>query len=616
MTDASAGSPAWVLPPGNYISQRERPYNGAPRRFSRYVEVRDGTRLAVDVYLPTPASDAAKFPALFTFTPYCRRFALAHDAPQLTEAAPTSAQYRDFFPAYGYALVTVDTRGTGASFGARTGMRAPEERLDYHDLVDWAARQPWCNGRVCITGISYVGAAADFAASTGHPAIRAIMPLCSVWDTWGDMFYPGGLLFTGMLGGYGRLIEALDQDRRDVLADFPYFAAPGLAGPAPVDDDTDGTLLAQAIAEHAANFDMTDFITQLGLRDATLRHDPDYSTATIAPKTYAAGIPSGLPHYGVSGWMDGAGYTAGAVSRFHALPNKEKRLLLGPWDHGARTHVSPARASAQSRFEMLAETLRFFDQHVAERETGLLAERPVHYFTMIEEAWHAADSFPPAGTSTRTWSLGPAGALQDGPAAEGADEYRVDHAIGTGKNTRYERIAGQPVEEYYPDWHGRDARMAHWTSAPLSAPIEITGTPAADLWITADTPDAAIIVYLEDVAPDGRTRYITEGALRASCRQVAPAPANHPHPGPYHPFTLEAQRHLVPNEPARLEIALHPTSWLLRAGHRVRLALAGADHDHLARVPFGVSPLLRILRGPAHPSVLKLPIAPRHPGTA
>ena len=358
----------------------------------------------------------------------------------------------------------------------------------------------------------------------GHPAIRAVMPVCSVWDTWGDMFYPGGLLFIGMLGGYGRLIEALDLDQREALRDFPYFSSPSLAGPAPVDEDN-GALLTQAIGEHAANFDMTDFITQLGLRGAALRHDPNFTTATIAPKTYAAGIPTGLPHYGVSGWMDGAGYTAGAISRFHALPNAVKRLLLGPWDHGARTHVSPGRKSARPGFEMLAEILRHFDEHVAERPTGLAQEQSVHYFTMIEEAWHAADTFPPTGTVMQSWVLGPNRNLLDSTAtlASGADEYRVDHGLGSGRNTRYERIAGQPVEEYYPDWHGRDARMAHWTSPPFAAPIEVTGTPVADLWITADTPDAAIIAYLGRCGA-GRANKITSPRARCApdCRAVAP----------------------------------------------------------------------------------------------
>ena len=609
MTDSSVGSVAWVLPPGEYIAQREVSHPDPPVQFSCYVAASDGTRLAVDVY--RPGGPSAPVPAILLLTPYYRRFALAADAAPGTEAVPGLAQYRDFFPRYGYAVVAVDTRGTGASFGARTGMRSPEERLDYHDVVGWVSRQPWCNGAIGITGISYIGAAADFAASLGHEAIRAVMPVSSVWDTWGDMFYPGGLQYTGMIGGYGRMIDALDNDRREVLREYPYFSQPGLAGPAPVDEDTDGSLLAAAIAGHAANYDTTDFIAQLGLRGAHLRHDPGFTTASMAPMTYAAGIPPGLPHYGVTGWLDGAGYTSGGIARFHALPNTEKRLLLGPWDHGARTHVSPARAHALPRFELLAETLRFFDEHVAGRNTGLRQERHVHYYTMIEEAWHAADSFPPPGTAMQRWLLGPGGALQTDEPPPGEDAYQVDHSRGTGRNTRYERISGQAVTQYYADWHGHDAAMLTWTGPAFRDAAEVTGTAVAELWMTADTPDAAILVYLEDVAPDGHTSYITEGMLRASCRSVGPSPAPYRHAGPYHPCTAETQSYLVPGEPALLQIGLHPTSWLVRPGHRLRLALAGADRDHLARVPWGRSPLLRILHGGTHVSALSIPVVQR-----
>ena len=186
---------------------------------------------------------------------------------------------------------------------------------------------------------------------------------------------------------------------------------------------------------------------------------------------------------------------------------------------GARTHVSPARTEgARPRFELLAETLRFFDQHVAGVETGLLRERRVHYYTMVEEAWHAADRFPPAGTAMRRWGLGD-GVLMEGDGA-GVDVYRADQSLGTGANTRYERIAGQAVETYYGDWDGRDRGMLCWTGAAMEEELEITGSAVVELLLEVDTFDAAVIVYLEDVSPEGGARDVTEGALRASCRAM------------------------------------------------------------------------------------------------
>ena len=607
MTDGSVGSAAWTMPPGTWLEGRARSH-GAIMRESLHVPVRDGTRLAVDVDRPAAGGP---WPAVLVFTPYYRRFALV--AGSAADPCPGTGQYRTWFPPFGYAVVCVDTRGTGASFGSRAGMRAPSERLDYHDIVDWVARQPWCSGAVGITGISYVGAAGDFAASTGHPAIRAVMPVSSVWDTWGDMFYPGGLLFTGMLGQYGRMMEALDRDQRGVLAEFPYFSDSGFAGPAPVDGDADGALLAAALREHDANFDMTDFITQLAHRGDALRHDAAFTTETIAPMTYAAGIPAGVAHYGVSGWMDGAGYTAAAIGRFAALPNPARRLLLGPWDHGARTHVSPAHtAGVPPRFELLAETLRFFDQHVMRMDTGLGDERPVHYYTMIEEAWHEADRFPPEGTVLQRWVLGPDGALlPHGAGAAGRDEYVADPSLGTGRHTRFDRIGGQSVPTYYDDWHGRSDAMLRWAGPAAERDSEVTGAPLVDLWLETDVADAAVCLYLEDVAPDGRARYVTEGVLRASCRAVGDAPPSYPHAGPYHPCTRASAEAMPRGKPALLQVAMHSTSWLLRAGHRLRLALAGADRDHLARVPWGVAPRFTVHRGGECVSAVHLPVVPR-----
>ena len=88
--------------------------------------------------------------------------------------------------------------------------------------------------------------------------------------------------------------------------------------------------------------------------------------------------------------MDGAGYANGALSRFLTLPNAERRIMLGPWDHGARVNASPWRARVEPELPVLGEVLRFFDEHLAGRETGLGEEDPIHYFTVHAEEWRSA----------------------------------------------------------------------------------------------------------------------------------------------------------------------------------------------------------------------------------
>ena len=165
----------------------------------------------------------------------------------------------------GYALVAVDVRGTGASFGTRDSFRSPRERDDYARIAEWVTAQPWSDGRIGATGISYVGAACDFLASSGNPAVRAIAPLSAVWDTYIDHYYPGGLLLNRLAQSYDAVMMALDHDRRDLLGEFAYFKDPNLAGPAPVDEDPRGDTRDAAVREHIANFRMPAFIARIPL---------------------------------------------------------------------------------------------------------------------------------------------------------------------------------------------------------------------------------------------------------------------------------------------------------------------------------------------------------------
>ena len=611
MSENARDSAAWAVPPDRYLAEHPPGFAPGCRRSSRYVTVRDGTRLAVDVHLPVGA-EPMRFPTLAIFTPYYRRFALAPEAPPAVEASPNTGHYRDFFVPHGYAVVVTDTRGAGASFGSRDGLRSPVERTDTYDIADWIVRQPWSDGVIGATGISYVGAAADFLASTGHPAVRAVIPTFSVWDTYGDHQYPGGVLMTTLAPVYNELMLGLDQDRRDILARFPYFADPHYRGPAPVDEDPDGRLLREALAEHAANFDLTDFIHRLEFRDSGLSYDPDYTSSVISPYSYAERIGPGVAHYSISGWMDGGGFSNGAVTRFRSLDNAANRLLLGPWDHGARTNVSPFRQSAKPQFPLLAECLRFFDRHLKGLDAGLERERRVHYFTIGAETWRAADGWPPPEAEERILHLGADASLVPDPAAhEGVDEYRADYAGGSGLQTRYERLYAQAVDDYYGDWHGRDARMLTYTAAPFRADTELTGHPVAEIRLEADQRDCVLFAYVEDIDAEGHCRYVTEGLLRALHRRESEPPRFHRVVGPYHGCTRKDAALMTPGEPVLLRFALLPISWLFRAGHRLRLALAAADRDHFSRIPDGRPPRLRIFRGGAQGSRLRLPLIRR-----
>ncbi len=569
---------------------RAVPFSLPSQPVSHYVSMRDGCRIALDVYVPQGAEDDAQFPTLLLFTPYFRRFKLKPGSDAV--ANPNTGKFSEYFVPRGYAVVVIDVRGTGASFGTRDGFRSPMERLDSVEIADWVIAQPWSNGVLGATGISYLGAASDFLASTGHPAVKAIAPLFSVWDTYADNYFPGGMQCTSLTQIYDVLMKGLDQDKREYLKDYKYYADPDYQGPQPVDEDTDGSLLQAAIAEHQSNFRQTDFMADLNYRENGLPYDATYSSASISPYSYADGVREDVAILSISGWMDGAGYANGAIARFLTLDSGPRHLVLGPWDHGARIDVSPWRQSEDPEFSLLGCVLRFFDTYLMGHDTGLRNEAPVSYYQLHSEAWADSHDWPPVAAASE---LFPTQSHTLGLTAEkGVTSYQATPETGTGLETRYERIAGVDSRNYYEDWQGRTAQMLSWDTPPLACGVVFAGHATLTLTATFDTPDAGIFVYLTEVEADGRERYITEGLLRALFRGAISPPDTIRINWPFHSFHKDSATPLPVGEVQSLQIPFLPTAWALSKGSRLRLSVAGGDKDHFKKVPHGKLPKIDV----------------------
>lgn len=595
MSDHDLKSDAWRVSPSRYLEQRPALFDIPEKPFSQYVEMRDGCRLAVDVYLPmtkvAQTSSSSAWPTIVIFTPYYRRFVTQQSD---VEPSPNCGKYRDMFVPRGYAVVVVDVRGTGASFGTRDALRSPKERDDSEEIAQWIVDQSWSNGVIGSTGISYLGAAAIFLASTGHPAVKAIAPLFAVSDIYKDQLYVGGVLSSIWAGRYDELMVSLDQDDRQTLSKFAYYGSPLLAGPQAVDEDVSGAALAQAIAQHKSNCHLSEMAREVPFRDDTFLHDPDLSLEICSPAFYTDLIGQDVAIYSISGWLDGAGYSNSAISRFLTMPHHSHRLLLGPWDHGARSNVSPWREETQAQFPVLAEVLRFFDHHLCGMPTGLDLEAPVHYFTLHAEQWQESDAWPPIKTTQRLYASQGGVLTQHAEQATGQDHYQVDFSVSTGTNTRYERLGAVGVEDYYPDWTQRQSRMLHFTTQVLENPIELTGHITANLSVSASESDATIYLYVSEILSDGTAKYVTEGILRALHREGMARDPNYQASWPYGAFDRGSKRLLTPNVASIMHFALLPISWQFERGSQLRISVAGSDEGHSPQVPHGRPPKLTI----------------------
>ena len=592
-----------ISQPGQYSGYSQPIYHGMVCR-SVYVPMRDGVRLAVDYCLPQGLPDGEKIPTIMTQTRYWR--AMVIPILRKDKAYPVLLSH-------GFAVVKVDVRGTGASFGTWPYPWSLEEIKDGAEIVDWIISQPWSNGRVGTYGTSYLGSTAEFLLVNQHPAVKAAVIRYALFDSYTDIAYPGGILHQWFLDIWNRVDQALDRNDTGTLMPMMGllpFRLPGIPGVKPVGRGREAKKeLQAALAEHRNNGDVYAEGLKYEFRDA-YSENWHGRIEQVSPYFYADAIAaSGAAIYSYSGWFDGA-YTAAAVNRYLTLSNPRK-LILGPWPHGGGENISPWRASRKNTFDHEAELLRFFDYHLKGINNGIMEEAPVWYYTLGEEKWNSAETWPPESATTTYYFAPDFSLTKDAPReTDASDRYQVDYTAGTGHASRYDSLVnlkGVPIE--YPDRAEADKKLLVYETAPLAEDLEVTGHPVVRLYVSSTADDGQFFVYLEDVAPDGTVSYLTEGLLRAACRKVsAEQPPYRMAPGvPYHTFIRADAEPLKPGEVALITFDLQPTSVLFQKGHRIRVAVAGADKDHYV-LPQGPEPEIKVFRSAQHPSAIDLPV--------
>jgi putative CocE/NonD family hydrolase len=589
--------------PGPWGHDEPRPERYAGVELSsRYLEMRDGTRIAVDVLLPAGLEESERLPSLLHQTRYWRSMVFRWPLSAFAER-PNPAQY---FVRRGYAFVSADVRGSGASFGTRSHPWSEAEVRDAAEIVDWIVAQPWSNGRVGAEGGSYNGTAAELLVTNGHPAVRAAAPRYSLFDAYADMAFPGGVPLPFLTAGWQSANESLDRNELPAVASL--LGRLLIAGVRPASPDP--RVLAEAVREHAGNANVRDIAATGTYRDDPMPGSGGLTVAAISPSGYGAELEAAaVPLYGWTGWLDG-GNSLAAIRRYRSLRVPGSRLILGPWSHGGKWGVSPT-SPGRTCFGHQRELIEFFDRHLRGQASPPPVEQPVRYYTMVEDRWKEAADWPPQAVAT-AYYLGGKGALTRVPPVEdgGSDVYEVDFSVGTGRESRWDTLLGDwPVA--YPDRAEQDRRLLVYETVPLDADLEVTGHPRVTVYVASTAADGAFFAYLEDVAPGGSVTYVTEGMLRALHRKLSIEPSPLAGIVPLHSYLRADALPLIPGEVAELRFGLFPTSYLFRRGHRIRLAFAGADRDHFARIPAEGSPRWHVARDRSHPSQLVLPAVSR-----
>ena len=574
-------------------------------RTSRYLTMRDGVRIAADIYLPRERTGSERFPTILTQTRYHRSTKLSF--PFTLIAATEPAIVRRFVER-GYAWVAIDVRGTGASFGSNPYPWSPAEYQDGGEVVDWIVAQPWSDGKVGATGVSYDGTAAEFLLAISNPALKAIAPRFSLYDAYTDIAFPGGIHNSWFTRSWAEGNIALDSN--ELPAGVPLLSRLAAAGVRPVDEDPDGGLLEQAIAEHQHNPDIHHEASALVCRDD--RTPSGFTTAEISPFSFATSATKlNVPIYSISGWWDGA-YANAAIKRFLSVPTFESRLLLGPWNHGGRRQISSAAPNTTVAFDQIGELLRFFDFTLKGLRNGIENEPPVHYFTMGAEEWRSADSWPPESETLTLYPRDANKLLWEFPMDDLAfDRYQVRQDVGSGRGSRWRSVYN--IDATPTRYVGRAelcSKLLCYTSPKLPQDVEVTGHAIVSIFLSSSAQDGIVIAYLDDVPPDGEPSYVTEGELRVAHRAISDDEPPYNQLVPYRSFERKDATLLPIGTVAELRFDLLPTSYLFKKGHRIRLLIAGADSDLFQHLPKD-APQLTIYRDRSRLTRVELPVVTR-----
>jgi len=541
------------------------------------VPMRDGVLLAADVYRADP-DPGRPVPAIVFGTPYDKR-------------GPGAVDEGRFFQARDYAYVSYDTRGRGKSEGL---WRAHvHDGRDGHDVVEWVARQPWCDGRVGTTGLSY-GGWNQWATAREHPPHLECMASFAAAGRWmQEIPYTFGvfqLYFAYWVYGTRRRImnRRSDLDWESLLMQLPVADMMESLGAAP------GTWP-----------DMRDHDT---LDDfwRGLRLDDDYRSLAV-------------PCLHVAGWHD----REDLLGAFHhyeqmmaASPRAaEQWLVVGPWPHVGTRYPQRSYGGVDygetAAVEMDAIQLRFFDHFLKGRANGWADEPRVQLFETGTNRWVAPPGWPLAG-ERRPLHLrhGEAGTTLDWDQAAGPEApraYRYDPAdpVRVPGGLSYEEFYEPKLDETH--LAARDD-VVLYSTPPLAEALAISGWPRLELFASSDGEDTDWHVKLEDQGPDGRLLRVAAGCLRAVCRE-----------------SLEHPTPLVPGAVTRFEVECNPVSHVFLPGHRLVLALTSSDFPWFARNCNRAGRAVdqrdprvavnTVYHGEGHPSRLWLPVVTGTPAT-
>ena len=484
-----------------------------------WIPLVDGTRLAARLWLPA-ATALAPAPAIFEYIPYRKS-----DISRLRDEGNLG-----YFAGKGYATLRVDMRGSGDSEGVMPDMYAPAELDDALQVIDWIARQPWCNGSVGMMGTSWGGTSSLQVAARQPAALKAIIAVCATNDRYNDdIHHMGGCVLTDSVE-WGATLPA-------ILAAPPD---PELVGP--------GWRKQWMARLEAMTFPLENWIKHETRSDY-------WRWGSVAEAR--GGIA--CPVLAVGGWVDRYSNTV-----MNLLAQNPERCwgIVGPWGHHYPDKGCPGPAIGFQQ-----EALRWWDRWLRGQDNGVEHEprlrvwmqdyaEPQDKIEVRSGRWVAEARWPMGDQEVVKLHLAPGQLHEESGQANCRLEVPFGLAVGdaAGDSGYFGRSGGLPLDQT-----ADDACSLLFESAPLEEPLEILGAARLSVSFRGQTRAPVLVARLIDVPPEGAPARVVFGVKNMGLDAAQAGPVQ-----------------LLPDETGEAEVVFPNTAYRFEKGHRIRLALTGS----------------------------------------
>jgi predicted acyl esterase len=561
----------------NWRELISQPKYGIKEARDIWVPMRDGVKLSVNVFRPDARG---KFPALLSMSSYGKEEQEYLLPPQplfksaVWDGNIEAGDNSEIVPR-GYVHIVCDVRGTGHSEGEFFGGYTPQEGRDGYDLIEWAAKQPWCDGNVGMVGYSYFSKVQLKVAIEQPPHLKTIFMSHVDPDHYRDSVYHGG-----------------------VLSLFPYGIWDGRHG-------TSGIARKNAVSEAVKTMPKKEFerVRQELLNHPDIKHYPNLFHLLHYPQKNPRFFDMMMYPYDGPFWWDRSAYPfydkikvpayvvgktpheGGGFWQLYDGLKSPKKLLVKP--------SGPEERPWREDIELL---IRWYDHWLKGNDTGIMDEPPIKLYVTGINQYRFVEKWPLPGTEwvkcyPRRWE----GLLFEPELYQPEPDCFLQQPLHVSTK--------------------RDS--VKYISPPVPENLEVIGPASMHLFAAIDQDDTNWIVKLYDVSPNGSESRLAKGFLKASHRALDPDKSQ-PY-APWHPHT--SSQPVDPGQIYEYDIGLGVVNNVFTPGHRIKLEIESMEsprdpemqihyHPHLNS---SKTTLHKIYRDREHQSHLVLPIVNKKP---